>query len=148
MKKSPFSRIIAAAPRCAEVRENMYDDTYFKSGFKSSGLFVGFDFFSDADRADFDKFMLAACRLRSVSARIIKKSYNVAGVVFWLSSDAPVIDYIEARKREAVNSFWETRHALITDGMEPEQMRAALDDLHRENVAAFLSDFEKVKCAA
>ena len=148
MKKGPFSKIIAAAPRCAEVRENKYDDTYFLSGFTAFGLVVGFDFFSDADRADFDKFMQAACRLRSVSARVIKKSYYVAGVVFWLSSDAPVIDYIEARKQEAVNSFWETRHALMSDGMEPEQMRTALDDLHRENMAAFLSDFEKVRGAA
>ena len=107
MKKSLFDIVAAALPDSENIHieDNAYMDSYFKTGFTCPGVFIGFNFFSDIDRANYDKVIKALNRKRNLTVDVIKNNGYVAGVAVWFSSDYPVLSWIEEEKRKAVEIY-------------------------------------------
>ena len=147
MKKSLLDIVRACVPVSDNIRisENNYTDYYFRSGFTAPGVFIGFDFFGDSDRKNYDSALKALHKKKSLYVGVIKHTGCVAGVVVWFSSDAPTIHLIENEKWLASDAYWEKDHALRVAGVSDEERNEIMRIFDRENVRAFLDRFSKVK---
>ena len=146
MKKSLFDIVAAVLPDSENIHidNNAYMDSYFKTGFTCPGVFIGFNFFSDIDRANYDKVIKALNRKRNLTVDVIKNNGYVAGVAVWFSSDYPVLSWIEEEKRKAVEIYWENDHDLRVKGFSDDARTTIMRGIHFENVAAFLAKYSKV----
>ena len=146
MKKSLFDIVAAVLPDSENIHisDNTYTDTYFKTGFTCPGVFIGFNFFSDIDRANYDKVIKALNRKRNLTVDVIKNNGYVAGIAVWFSSDYPVLSWIEEEKRKAVEIYWKNDHDLRVKGFPDNARATIMRGIHFENVAAFLAKYSKV----
>lgn len=146
MKKSLFDIVAAVLPNSENIhiQDNTYTDSYFKTGFTCLGVFIGFDFFSDVDRANYDRVIRALNRKRNLSIDIIKNNGYVAGITVWFTSDYSVLTWIEEEKSKAVEIYWENDHDLRIRGFSDDARATIMNGIHFENVAAFLAKYSKV----
>ena len=146
MKKDLFSIVAAVLPDSKNIRiqNNTYTDSYFNTGFTCPGVFVGFNFFSDADRADYKKVIKSLERKRNLTIDVIKNNGYAAGFAVWFSSDYPVLSWIEEEKHKAVEKYWENDHDLRVKGFSDDARATIMRGIHFENVAAFLAKYSKV----
>ena len=146
MKKSLFDIVAAVLPNSKNIRiqSNTYTDSYFNTGFTCPGVFVGFDFFSDADRTDYKKVIKSLERKRNLTIDVIKNNGYVAGVTVWFSSDYPVLSWIEGEKRKAVEIYWKNDHDLRVKGFSDDARATIMRGIHFENVGAFLVKYNKL----
>lgn len=146
MKKSLFDIVAAVLPDSENIHieDNDYMDSYFKTGFTCPGVFIGFNFFSDADRADYKKVIKSLERKRNLTVDVIKNNGYVAGVAVWFSSDYPVLSWIEEEKRKAVEIYWKNDHDLRVKGFSDDARVTIMRGIHFENVATFIAKYSKV----
>lgn len=146
MKKSLFDIVAAVLPDSENIRiqDNTYTDSYFKTGFTCPGVFIGFDFFTDADRADYKKVIKSLERKRNLTVDVIKNNGYVAGVAVWFSSDYSVLTWIEEEKHKAVESYWQNDHDLRIKGFSDDARATIMRGIHFENVVAFFAKYSKV----
>ena len=146
MKKSLFDTVAAMVPDSKNVHaeHNNYIDTYFNSGFSCPGVFVGFDFFVEDDRRAFSDFLRAIGRKKTLTVRIVKQSYCVAGVTVWNSADVPALDWIESEKAAAVAEYWNRDHALRVAGVSDNDRRDIMRKFYDDAVRAFQAKYNRV----
>lgn len=146
MKKSLFDIVAAVLPDSENIHieDNDYMDSYFNTGFTCPGVFIGFNFFSDADRADYKKVIKSLERKRNLTVDVIKNNGYVAGVAVWFSSDYPVLSWIEEEKSKAVEIYWKNDHVLREKGFSDDARAIIQKGVHFENVSAFLAKYSKL----
>ena len=146
MKKDLFNIVAAVLPDSENIHisDNVYTDTYFNTGFSCPGVFIGFNFFSDIDRANYNKVIKALNRKRNLTVNVIKNNRYVAGVAVWFSSDYPVLSWIEEEKHKAIEKYWENDHDLRVKGFSNNARATIMKGIHFESVAAFLVKYSKV----
>lgn len=146
MKKDLFQIInnIIDGMENVSISDNHYEDYFFKSGFSCSGVFIGFDFFSESDRHNYDKVIRAINKKRNLKIFFDNYGRCVVGIAILFKTDYETVHFIEESKKSAHDSFWEKDHSLRVSGVSDDERLKIMNDFHKENVRLFLESFQKI----
>lgn len=126
------------------IRDNHYTDNYFCSGFDCPSVFIGFDFFTDKDRQNYNKVIRSLNKKKNLKIDIIKYTYYVAGITVFYKNDFETVHIIEESKKAANGSYWEMDHSLRVSDIPYDERLKIMDDFHKKNVRLFLESFQKI----